>query len=167
MGTGRNCSLSFLIAVSFVLSACNAVPQNQPSQSYITLHQKIEDNLNSGDLHKNAKVIRQVSELQRVCFSTMDSSNPLCFPDDQEKRYNEQRMEFAKKDAVCRKHLAAIKARKVVIGTPSRCALLALGSPDKVNSTRTAHSSSEQWVYSSIHYVYIRNGIVEGEQFSR
>ncbi|KKQ06074.1 MAG: hypothetical protein US15_C0020G0008 [Candidatus Moranbacteria bacterium GW2011_GWF1_36_4] len=38
------------------------------------------------------------------------------------------------------------------------------GKPTKVNKTTTAYSVSEQWVYSSSRYVYLKDGIVEAIQ---
>lgn len=38
------------------------------------------------------------------------------------------------------------------------------GKPSKVNKTTTANSVSEQWVYSSGKYVYLKDGIVTAIQ---
>ncbi|GAB6152947.1 hypothetical protein JCM17380_16970 [Desulfosporosinus burensis] len=38
------------------------------------------------------------------------------------------------------------------------------GKPDKVNRTTTSYGVSEQWVYSSVGYVYLKDGIVDAIQ---
>jgi hypothetical protein len=54
----------------------------------------------------------------------------------------------------------------ITIGMDKAKVVIALGYPTNVNTTQTAHSSSEQWVYGN-DYIYLENGRVTSWQTSR
>jgi len=60
----------------------------------------------------------------------------------------------------------AVRDGKVFIGMPADAARIALGKPERTNSTVTTHRRREQWVYSSEFYVYVEGGQVVGFQSS-
>lgn len=61
-------------------------------------------------------------------------------------------------------HLVNIQAGGVVPGM-NRCgALAAWGRPEKVNTTTSANSTREQWVYGNGNYLYFRNEILTSIQ---
>ncbi len=60
--------------------------------------------------------------------------------------------------------LKKMKEGNIWIGATSEHLLLSWGTPVDINSTLTATSQKEQWVYSSGNYVYLTNGLVSAIQ---
>ncbi len=59
----------------------------------------------------------------------------------------------------------AVKKREIFIGMPSEAAKASWGKPKEINTTVTANTVLEQWVFGDFgSYVYIRNGKVESWQ---
>ena len=54
----------------------------------------------------------------------------------------------------------AIIAKKLLIGMTKKQAELSWGKPDKINTTESAYSTKEQWVYGLGKYVYFEDGIL-------
>ena len=63
-----------------------------------------------------------------------------------------------KKNGVSNPHLAALKTGSVEVGMTPCGAWASWGLPESVNTTTTANTVSEQWVYGGRNYLYFRNG---------
>jgi hypothetical protein len=71
-----------------------------------------------------------------------------------------------------REVMSAISRRYILIGMTEKEARQSWGSPSKINSTISAGTTSEQWIYRGSYiggdsYVYVRNGIVTSMQTAR
>lgn len=147
--------LTFLSVVSSVSFA---------QTRYDDLLSNVETKLTSDNIEAFSKVPTTIARLQRICFSEFGASDDRCFPHDLMDRYNTRRIELARDHDGCSDHLDAVEKRRIIIGTSAECALLTLGYPDKINTTETADTIREQWVYGTDRYVYVKGGIVEAEQ---
>ena len=98
-----------------------------------------------------------------ICFQNSDTGHPIWLKvitrngEDAIVRYNQQGERVGIKDHYFTndplpfewgtKILENIKNRKADIGMSSKQVLIAIGYPDKINSTSSRHGVSEQWIY--------------------
>ena len=108
-------------------------------------------------------VFQSVEVKDVICFQNSDNGHPIWLKVITEKgedamvRYNQQGERVGIKDHYFTsdplpfewgiKILENIKNRKADIGMSSKQVLIAIGYPDKINSTSSRHGVSEQWIY--------------------